>query len=172
MEWYQLLSDGYGRITGIVERALRDIDPDDLDRQPQPDCNTVGWLIWHLTRVQDHQVADLIGEEQLWTGDGWHEKLGRPADPADIGWGHTADQVRAFRSPQAAVLLDYHRAVSERSRSFFTTLSPADLDRELDEPQYQPLPTVGVRLVSVLSDNLQHAGQAAFVRGLLRAAGA
>ncbi len=171
MEWHQLLSEGYGRITGIVERALRNIDPDDLDRQPQADCNTIGWLIWNLTRVQDYHFANLIGEQQLWTSDGWHDRSGRPVDPADDGWRHTAEQVLAFRSPEPKVLLDYHRAVTERSRRFFDTLSADDLDRELDEPQYQPLPTVGVRIIGVMSENIQHAGQAAFVCGMLRAAG-
>ncbi len=50
-------------------------------------------------------------------------------------------------------------------------LSDDDLDREIDEPQYQSLPTVGVRLISVLANNLQHAGQVAYLRGLLHGIG-
>jgi uncharacterized damage-inducible protein DinB len=168
MEWQQLLSDGYDRIAQVLRRALDGLSREELDAQPKADCNSIGWLAWHLTRVQDNHLADLEGVEQLWTGDGWHARFDRPADPADVGWGHTPEQVAAFRSPDAQTLLDYHLAVSERTKRYFGSLAAADLDRELNEPRYQPLPTVGVRIISVLADNLQHAGQAAYVRGYLR----
>ncbi len=121
--------------------------------------------------MQDDHIASLIGEEQLWTKDGWHARFNRPPDPKDIGFGHSPKQVAAFKSPDVETLLNYHRAVLERSKRYFLTLSNTDLDRELDEPWYQPLPTVGVRLISVLTDSLQHAGQVAYVRGLLQGKG-
>ncbi len=171
MEWRELVLDGYGRVREILEVSLKGLTVDDLNQQPRPDCNSMGWLAWHLTRVHDDHVADLMGEEQLWIVDGWHARFNRPADPKDIGWGHTPEQVAAFRSPDAQTLVDYYVAVLERTRRYISSLSEAELDRELNEPWFQPLPTVGVRLVSVLSDDLQHAGQVAYVRGLLQGAG-
>ena len=171
MEWQQLLLDGYGRVLEALEVALKDMGVEDLEWQPRSDCNSMGWLAWHLTRVQDDHIADLMGEEQLWTGDGWCSRFGRPDDATDIGWGHSAEDVAAFRSPDVETLLEYHRSVLERTRGYIGRLSPADLDRELSEPWFQPPPTVGVRLVSVLSDDLQHAGQIAYVRGLLKGRG-
>jgi len=171
MEWQALLIDGYGRTLEVLESALRGMTPDDLKQQPKPDCNSMGWLAWHLTRVQDDHVADLMGEEQLWTSEGWHARFNRPLQAGDIGFGHTPEQVAAFQSPDAETLLSYHRAVLERTKRYIQSLSADDLDRELDEPWYQPLPTVGVRLISVLADSLQHAGQAAYVRGLLKGKG-
>lgn len=171
MEWSDLLIDGYGRITEILERALKGLTEDDLNWQPHSDGNSIGWLTWHLTRVQDNHIASLIGEEQLWTKDGWHAKFNRAADSKDIGFGHSPEQVAALKAPDVETLLSYHRAVLERSKRYFLTLSSSDLDRELNEPRYQPLPTVGVRLISVLADNLQHAGQAAYVRGLRQGRG-
>ena len=112
-----------------------------------------------------------MGEEQLWTRDGWYSKFNRPPDREDSGFGHTPEQVAAFKSPDIQTLLDYHRAVLERSKRYFLTLSRTDLDRELDEPWFQPLPTVGVRLVSILVDSLLHAGQAAYVHGLRQGKG-
>jgi uncharacterized damage-inducible protein DinB len=166
-----LLIDGYERVLGVLERSLKGLTRDDLKWQPHSDANSIGWLAWHLTRLQDDHLASLAGEEQLWTKDGWHAKFNRPPDPKDRGSGHTPEQVAAFESPDVETLLAYHRAVLERSKRYFLTLSDDDLDRELDEPQYQPLPTVGIRLISVLADSLQHAGQAAYVRGLLQGIG-
>lgn len=171
MEWHDMMTDGYGRVSEIMGRVLDGLTQEDLDWQPRPDCNSIGWLAWHLTRVQDDHLSDLIGEEQLWLKDKWHEKFGRPADKKDIGFGHTPEDVAAFKSPSPQVFLDYHRAVMERSQKFFPTLSTADLDRELNEPWFQPLPTVGVRLISVLGDSLEHAGQMGYVRGLLQGKG-
>ena len=171
MEWHDLLADGYGRVLENMERVLSGLAQDDLNWQPRHDCNSIGWLAWHLTRVQDDHIATLMGEEQLWTKDGWYAKFDRQPDPRDIGFGHSPEQVAAFKSPDVHTLLDYHQAVLERSKRHFLTLSTADLDRELDEPWYQPLPTVGVRLISVLADNLRHAGQMAYVRGLRQGMG-
>jgi uncharacterized damage-inducible protein DinB len=171
MKCHDLLMDGYTRISQVLERAVNGLSVDDLKWQPRPDANNIGWLAWHLTRVQDDHIASLMGEEQLWVQDGWHAKFNRPADSSDRGFGHTPEQVTAFQSPEAETLLSYHQAVSERSKRYLLTLSETDLDRELNEPQYQPLPTVGVRLISILADNLQHAGQAAYVRGLLQGKG-
>jgi hypothetical protein len=123
--------------------------------------------VWHLTRVQDSEVADLMGQPDLWTQDGWHAKFGRRPDHDDTGYGHTAAQVRAFTSPSARVQLDYLRAVTERTKRYLASLEAADLDRAL-EPGPDPS-TVAIRLVSVLADCHQHAGEASYVRGLLRA---
>jgi hypothetical protein len=171
MEWQTLLIDGYERTLGVLESALRGMTPDDLNQQPKSDCNSMGWLAWHLTRVQDDHVADLMGEEQLWTSQGWHARFNRPPQTGDIGFGHSPQQVAAFKSPDAETFLDYHRSVLERTKGYIRSLSADSLDRELDEPWYQPLPTVGVRLISVLADSLQHAGQVAYVRGLLKGKG-
>ena len=171
MEWKDLLIDSYSAVFKTVGRALDGLTREDLNWQPRPDCNSIGWTTWHLTRALDAIISSITGEEQLWIKDGWHSKFQRPPDPEDSGFGHTPEQVSAFKSPDVQTLLDYHRAVLERSKLYFLTLSKADLDRELDEPWFQPLPTVGVRLVSILADSLLHAGQAAYVRGLRQGKG-
>ena len=171
MDWDDLLADGYGRMLGFMENVLTGLTEDDLNWQSRHDCNSIGWLTWHLTRQQDTQMASLMGEEQLWIKDGWYSKFHRPPDPNDIGFGHTPEQVSTFKSPDVQTLLDYHRAVLARSKRYFFSLSKTDLERQLDEPWFQPLPTVGVRLVSILEDGLLHAGQAAYVRGLRQGKG-
>ncbi|MFC2038412.1 DinB family protein [Chloroflexota bacterium] len=171
MEWNELLTDGYERIQGSLEHVVEGLKEDDLNWQPEPDSNSIGWLAWHLTRQHDAQVASLLDEEQLWVKDGWAAKFNMPADPENIGFGHTTDQVQAFRSPPALVLVDYHKAVLERTKSYFKTLSGTDLDRVLQEPWFQPLPTVGVRLISIMDDAMLHAGMAAYLRGLRQGKG-
>ena len=171
MEWKELLIDGYGRIPEFLENVLKGLTEDDLNWQPRHDCNSIGWLAWHLTRQQDAQVASLMDEEQLWVKDKWYVKFNRQPEPGDMGFGHTPEQVSAFKSPEVTILLGYNRAVVERSKQYISNLSEVDLNRELNEPWFQPLPTVGVRLVSILDDSVIHAGQAAYVRGLRQGKG-
>ncbi len=171
MEWHDLLIDGYGRVPEFLQNVLKGLTQDDLNWQSRRDCNSIGWLIWHLTRQQDAQIASLMGEEQLWIKDEWYAMFNRQPEPNDIGFGHGPEQVSAFKSPQAKILLDYNRTVVERSKQYISGLSENDLDRELNEPWFQPLPTVGVRLVSILDDSVLHAGQAAYVRGLRQGKG-
>ena len=171
MEWQELITDGYGRVLEVLEKALDGLTQDDLNQQPHPDCNSMGWLTWHLTRGQDSQIANLMGEKQLWVSDGWHAKFNRAPEPDDTGFGHSSEDVAAFKAPDAETLLGYHRAVLKRTKRYIASLSAADLDRELNEPWFQPLPTVGVRLVSIMSENIQHAGQVAYLRGLLKGKG-
>jgi hypothetical protein len=169
MEWRELIVDGYDRLPDEVKGVLAGLSAADLDWQPHRDANSLGWTVWHLTRVQDGQIADLMGQESLWTRDGWHRKFKRPPDPEDSGYGHTPEQVRAFRSPSARVQLDYLQATTERTRQYLAGVTPAELDRALDEPWQKPPPTVGVRIVSILADCHHHAGEASYLRGLLKA---
>ncbi|MGC4897215.1 mycothiol transferase [Micromonospora sp. DT31] len=167
MDVKDLLTEGYGRLPGLVADALDGLDPRQLRQAPADGANPVGWLIWHLTRIQDHHVADVMGEPQLWVTGDWAPRFGLRPDPDDVGFGHGPAQVAAVRPEDGDVLRDYHRAVVDRTLAYLRGLNPADLDRVVDT-SWDPPVTLGVRLVSVLDDDLQHVGQAAYVRGLIQ----
>jgi uncharacterized damage-inducible protein DinB len=161
-----LLADAFDRIRETVHEAVRGLGPDDLAARLDDGANTVAWLVWHLTRIQDDHVADAAGTEQLWTADGWADRFALPLPPGDTGYGHGPDEVAAVRVGSADLLTGYHDAVHARTVAYVRTLRDTDLGRVVDE-RWDPPVTLGVRLVSVVSDDLQHAGQAAFVRGAL-----
>lgn len=161
----QLLTELHGRVLPTVEAAVDGLTEDQLTARPAADANPIAWLVWHLARVQDDHVAEVAGLEQVYTAHGYAERFGLPFDVTDIGYGQTSEQVGQVRA-DAALLVDYVRAVHEQTAAFLAGLQPADLDRVVDE-RWDPPVTLGVRLASVLDDDLQHAGQAAYVRGLL-----
>ncbi|HWJ09517.1 MAG TPA: DUF664 domain-containing protein [Nocardioides sp.] len=160
-----LLTDSLGRVLESVEAVLDGADETLLTERPGPDANTIGWLVWHLTRVQDDHVADVAGTDQVWTADGYDDRFGLPLETRDIGYGHSSEQVALVRAP-ASLLADYHRATHRRTLAYVATLAPEDLDRVVDT-RWDPPVTLGARLVSVVNDCTQHVGQAAYVRGLL-----
>lgn len=165
METRDLLADAFGRIREEVEAALDGLAASALTFRPDPEANPVAWLVWHLTRVQDDHVSEIAGREQAYLEDGWAERLGMPPDPHDTGYGHTREQVGAVRPGGTETLLAYHRAVAERTFAYLRTVDAGELDRIIDD-RWDPPVSVGVRLVSVISDCLQHAGQANYVRGI------
>ncbi len=89
-----------------------------------------------------------------------------PLDVADTGYGHDPDMVPLVTG-DASSLLGYFEDVHEATRGFLRTLEEADLARVVD-PNWDPPVTMAVRLVSVVVDDLQHVGQAAYTRGILQ----
>ena len=161
-----LLTDAFGRIREEVHAVLDGLGPEELADRLDDGANPVGWLVWHLTRIQDDHLADAAGTEQLWTGGGWRGRLGLPYPAADTGYGHSSADVGAFKGVPAEALAGYYDAVHERTLGYLSGLSDRDLDRVVDD-SWDPPVTLAVRLVSVVCDDLQHVGQAALVRGLL-----
>jgi hypothetical protein len=163
----ELLVDAFGRIREVVHEAVEGLTPEQLAFRVDGKANSIAWLVWHLTRVQDDHVADAAQREQVWTSQGWAERFGLPFDPLATGYGHSSDDVAAVRVSSGDLLIGYHDAVYEQTIRYVRGLSDTDLDRIVDV-SWDPPVSLGVRLVSVISDDLQHAGQAAFVRGLVR----
>lgn len=164
-----LLVDHFGRIRELVHDIVDDLGPKQLSFRADPGANPIQWLVWHLTRVQDDHLADAAGIEQVWTAQDWVGRFGLALDRFDTGFGHDADELAAV-SASGELLAGYHDAVHEQTVSYVGELRDTDLDRILDEG-WDPPVSLGARLVSVIGDNLQHAGQAAFVRGIAQRTG-
>ena len=161
-----LLTDGFGRVQEEVHAAVESLTAEQLTARLDDSANSIAWLVWHLTRVQDDHVADVAGTEQVWTARDWLSKFALPFPAADIGYGHRSADVAALKVTDPELLTGYYDAVHEQTLAFVAGLDDAALDRIVDE-RWDPPVSLGVRLVSVLDDDIQHAGQALFVRGVL-----
>lgn len=166
MRTSEVLTDAFERVPGIVRRVIEGLDTEDVAFRPAPDANSIAWLVWHLTRIEDDHVADLLGVEQRYTADGWIERFGLPFDASATGYGHTSEDVAAVRVEDPQLLVEYLDAAHAQTVSYLERIDAAEMDRVVDT-SWDPPVTAGVRIVSVLADALQHAGQAAYVRGLL-----
>ena len=165
-----LLRDGFGRVHERVGGVLDGCPTEALAFRVDDETNTIAWLIWHLSRVQDDHVAGLTGTDQAWHADGWHDRFGLDLDADDTGYGHSAQQVAALDGVTTDQLTGYHEAVNARTEAYLDGIDVTELARVVDE-RWDPPVTASVRLVSVLSDTLQHVGQAALLRGIAERAG-
>ncbi|HUO45587.1 MAG TPA: DinB family protein [Acidimicrobiia bacterium] len=166
METREVLAEAFGRIRQLVEQSATGLDGDALAFRPEADANSIAWLAWHLTRIQDHHVSEIADRPQCWIEDMWYQMFEMAPDPSRTGNGDTSAQVAALRPLGPEHLLGYQEAVFRRTLEYLSGVEAEELDRVIDR-SYDPPVTVGVRLVSVLSDNLQHAGQARYVRGII-----
>lgn len=164
MDLNALLIDAYDRSVDGCRTILNGIDDDTLHARLTGSSNSIAWLVWHIAREQDLQIAHAAGREQVWTEQGWVERFDR--GPADFGLGDSPEQVAAFRVDGPEVLLGYLTAVREAAVEYLGTVTEAELDEVIDD-NFDPPVTRGVRLVSIIDDAAQHTGQAAFIRGAL-----
>ncbi|MGW3473276.1 mycothiol transferase [Saccharopolyspora sp. NPDC000995] len=163
----EVLVDAFSRIREVVHETISGLAPDQLAYRVDPEANSIAWLVWHLTRVQDDHVSDVAEVAQVWTAQDWLGRFGLPFAHEDIGYGHDPDEVGEVRVDSGELLTGYHDAVHAQTVAFVSELTDDDL-AEVADVGWTPPVTVGVRLVSVIADDLQHAGQAAFIRGIVQ----
>ncbi len=160
----ELLRDAFTRLIEHVDDLTDGLGDDVSSYRPGPDANSIAWLIWHSARVQDAQVADIAGVDQVWTGDGWVDRFNLDLPRGDTGYGHSPEDVGKVRAG-ADLLAGYYRAVHAMTLDYVTAVTAQELERIVDE-RWTPAVTASARLVSVIDDCAQHLGQAAYVRGI------
>ena len=161
-----ILMDAFGRVREAVPAVVDGLSVGELLWRPDPSANSIAWLLWHLTRVQDDHLAHLAAEDQVWTGQGWSERFALPYDVSALGYGQRAEEVSAFVLSDPQLLVGYHEAVHDLTAGIVRAMSVEDFERVVDE-RWDPPVTAAVRLVSVVNDITQHLGQAAYVKGLV-----
>ncbi|ORV89716.1 hypothetical protein AWC12_09975 [Mycolicibacterium iranicum] len=161
----ELLRDLFTRQVEHVDDLTENLTDDVALYRPTPEANTITWLIWHTARMQDAQVCDIAGMEQVWFRDGWVDRFGLDLPRDAHGYGHSPDEVAKVRAP-AALLAGYYRAVHKLSLEYVASVSEDELARVIDK-RWTPPVTASARLVSIIDDAAQHLGQAAYIRGLV-----
>ena len=157
----ELLTDAFERVLQTATAAVDGLTDDQLAARPAPDANSIAWLVWHLARVQDDHVADVAGTEQVWTAQDFVPRFDLPFDSGATGYGMNSEEVGHVRVQRRAAGRLPPTRCTRRHVAYLAALTPEDLDRIVDE-RWDPPVTLGVRLVSVVNDDLQHAGQAAY----------
>ncbi|SFJ67886.1 DinB family protein [Cellulomonas sp. KH9] len=161
----EVLTDGFERVGPVVAAALEGTTDAARTWRPAPGANTLAWLAWHIARGQDSQVAALAGTPEVWTAGGWAERFALPFGEDATGYGQSPDEAAQVDAP-VDLLLGYLDATTAQTLAYLERVEDDDLGTVVDE-SWDPPVTLGVRLVSILDDCVQHAGQAGYLRGLL-----
>ncbi len=162
----ELLRDSFTRIIEHVQDITDDLTDEVSFFRPTATANSIAWLVWHSARIQDAQVADIAGTEQVWFTGGWVDQFDLDLPRDAHGYGHTPEEVGKVRVP-ADLLAGYYHAVHKATLEYIASVTTEELARVVDK-NWNPPVTASVRLVSVIDDCAQHLGQAAYVRGIAR----
>ena len=156
---------------GMVDRALEGLDDTVITARPNDDSNSIGWLLFHKTRIADRFVHGWCQNvPQLWIKDSWHIKFGLDDDPENTGGGWTKEQVAAWKVPAKEVLIGYYESVKTAARDYLGSMSMAEYERELTIPP-RPTASIGALLGVLAFDNCVHGGQIAYLRGYYQGMG-
>lgn len=160
----EVLRDAFTRLIEHVDAITDGLSDEVSFYRPTPEANSICWLIWHSARVQDAQLAQIAGVEQVWFSGGWVDRFALDLPRDAHGYGHTAEEVGKVRVP-ADLLAGYYHAVHTLTLEYVAGLTTDELARVVDK-NWNPPVTASVRLVSIIDDCAQHLGQAAYVRGI------
>ena len=163
----ELLRDSFTRVIEHADDVTDGLTDEVSSYRPTAEANSIAWLIWHSARVQDAQLCDIAGIEQVWFRDGWVDRFALDLPRDAHGYGHTPEDVAKVRAP-AELLAGYYRAVHKVTLEFVASVTPEELEKVIDR-RWNPPVTASARLVSIIDDCAQHLGQAAYVRGIATA---
>ena len=159
----EFIVDALDKENGFLMEALDGLGPDELAWQPAADANSIGWILWHMVRVEDMWIQFFSQfQTELWETEGWHEKFGLPT--RDNGFGHTAEQVNNFPSVDLGEFLRYRASVRQATLAYLDTLTPDDMERVPRERR--PEMSLGAMFRQIIGEMYQHVGHIAYLRGL------
>lgn len=163
MDAKELLLRSLEESNGYLTRALNGLTQEEATWSPSPECNSIAFILWHMTRVEDFFVNRVIRrEKELYETKKWQEKLGTPVK----AYGYTVEELRAWPAPKLEILREYANSVRESTLAFLNSISPERLS-EVPRPDRSP-DSIGVTLGHVTTEIALHVGQIAYLRGVKR----
>ena len=169
MQQLDILASALQVNAGLLKTALDGLSDDDLTKRPNEQCNPIGWTLWHQYRYEDGVISRITGQPEVWLADSWHDKFGLPAGDDRLGMGDALEKVGAFR-PTLENLQGYGAAVREKTLACLQSITPEELERELEAPGGAAR-TAGVALGILMLDHFHHSGQVCYLRGFITGKG-
>ena len=165
----EFIADALAREQELLLEAVQDLTPDELGWRAGPEANPIGWILWHMIRVEDMWFQFFVQRKtEIWERDGWNETFGLPT--RDNGFGHTQEQVADFPVLDLAALLRYGEAVRQATLEYLETLGPDDY--AVVPREQRPEMSVGAIFRQIIGEVYQHQGHIAYLKGLRRSGSA
>ena len=161
----EFIEDAFNTEHEYLMDAIGDLTPDELMWKAGSEANHIGWILWHMIRVEDMWFQFFIQRHtEIWERDGWNEKFGLPT--RDNGFEHTQEQVNNFPAYELQEMLDYGAAVRAETLSYLKSVTPDQMD--IVPRDARPEMSVGRIFRQVIGEVYQHQGHIAYIKGLSR----
>ena len=161
----EFIEDAFEKEMGFLIEAVNDLTPEELSWRAGPEANPVGWILWHMLRVEDMWFQFFIQRKpEIWERDGWNDTFSLPT--RDNGFGHTQEQVSTFPSLDRDELMRYGVAVRAETLEYLKGLGPDDFN--VVPREQRPEMSVGAIFRQVVGELYQHQGHISYLKGLQR----
>jgi len=164
MDLKQFIIQSLGENTEYVMRAVKDLTTVELAYRPAPHSNSIAFLCWHVTRVEDLWISRLTGRKHLYETAGWYQKFGTAAE--DFGFGYGVAELDAYKAPPMEVVMGYAMAVRQQTVDYIKGLDLDTLDEVKDFGHRQA--SIGWALAHLVDEVGEHSGQIGYLRGIQR----
>jgi uncharacterized damage-inducible protein DinB len=162
MDAVHFISDCLVQVHLRLVATCNDLTQDQLLWRPAPTANNIGFILWHLARHEDTRITETgsLGKD-VWATGNWHDQFDQPVTAPDPG---DRMGLRQLAIPSLEILVGYADAVHQRSASYVSGLSDADLDQppDLSRPEH----TRAGSLRHLITHKNNHHGQIDYLRGL------
>ena len=170
MEANELLTNLLKGNRSMIRKALDGLSNEEVATRPNSECNSMVWLLWHLSRAEDGLVSSLDGSAELWN-DGWAEKCGISEETKGMGLGHKAEDLESFGVESVDALKEYFGQTEKKVANYLASLSPEDLDKQVPALVGEGTVPLGNIVQVIVNEAIVHGGQIAYLRGLHKGLG-
>jgi len=148
---------------GYLTKALDGLTQEEATWSPSPECNSIAFILWHTTRVEDFFVNRVIQRgKELYETEKWQEKLGTPLK----AYQYSVEELQAWPAPKLEILKEYVKSVRQKTLAFLNSIPPERLS-EVPRPDRSP-DSIGATLEHMTTEIALHVGQIAYLRGIQR----
>lgn len=126
------LSEVSGTQPNEVDALLGDLAPEEAAAMPEKDGETICWALWHMARIEDITMNELVAEERQVFTEAVRKKINSPV--SDTGNALTQEEIRTFSASVCLpALIAYRNNVGLRTRQIASSLSPGDMKRPVSK---------------------------------------
>ena len=150
------------RARAVTMIAIDGLTPEHFHWRPNPTANSIAFLLWHISRVEDRFTSDLRNMEEIWLTEEWHKKFAVAISENGIGWG--PEQIQDFR-PAIELVVSYLQRVRNISLETISRLNISQFKEQLTPSR--PDFTVANTLQTIVYHENHHQGAIGYIRGLI-----
>lgn len=140
MDIPQLFLERYDPLCNFWLAGIWESMPPDLMRQrPHPRLNSIAWIFWHMTRVEDAGLNRFVTDGvQVLDEEPWMERMNLP-------WRHNGGEMTFAEVDELSQRVDltalhaYSRAVQARTRRIVPQLTLDDLSPQMEQERLRQI---------------------------------
>tara|TARA_B110000116_G_scaffold210290_1_gene186005 strand:- start:85 stop:603 length:519 start_codon:yes stop_codon:yes gene_type:complete len=157
---------GLNEYLDSLYKSIDGLTKNELYWQPSLESNNIIYLVWHMARVEDNWINQIIGgNKTVWSLNNWSKKLNIKEN--DYGKGYIKEDISNLPDMNISDILKFYKQQREQSLIVIEELADEDLNKNYKRITGEFKKGYWI-LGHVLVEESQHLGQIAYIRGIIK----